>query len=125
MIGRRHLRSNNSWMHNTARLTKGKPRHQLLAHPDDLHARGIDDGALVSVTSAAGSVSIEVLASDRMMPGVVSMPHGFGHQRAGVELSVASTVKGPSVNDITDPQQVDAVSANAVLNGIPVTIAAV
>ncbi|OZE79451.1 dehydrogenase [Rhodococcus sp. 15-649-1-2] len=125
MIGRRHLRSNNSWMHNTARLTKGKPRHQLLAHPDDLRARGIGDGALVTVTSAAGSVSIEVLASDRMMPGVVSMPHGFGHQRTGVELSVASTVKGPSVNDITDPQQVDAVSANAVLNGIPVTIAAV
>ncbi|MET0316008.1 MAG: molybdopterin dinucleotide binding domain-containing protein, partial [Rhodococcus fascians] len=114
-----------SWMHNTARLTKGKPRHQLLAHPDDLRARGIGDGALVTVTSAAGSVSIEVLASDRMMPGVVSMPHGFGHQRTGVELSVASTVKGPSVNDITDPQQVDAVSANAVLNGIPVTIAAV
>lgn len=123
LIGRRHLRSNNSWMHNTARLTKGKPRHQLLAHPEDLFARGIEDGSVVSVTSAAGSVQIDVVATDRMMPGVVSMPHGFGHKRAGVELSVASTVAGPSANDITDPQRVDAVSANAILNGVPVTIA--
>lgn len=84
MIGRRHLRSNNSWMHNTARLTKGKARHQLLAHPDDLAHRGIEDGSMVSVTSAAGTVDIEVAASEKMMPGVVSMPHGFGHQRPGV-----------------------------------------
>lgn len=124
MIGRRHLRSNNSWMHNSARLTKGKPRHQLLAHPDDLFARGIEDGSTVSVTSAAGSVAIEVRASDKMMPGVVSMPHGFGHQRPGVELSVAASVAGVSANDVTDPERVDAVSANAILNGVPVTVAA-
>lgn len=124
LIGRRHLRSNNSWMHNTARLTKGKARHQLLAHPDDLEHRGIEDGAMVSVTSAAGTVDIEVAASEKMMPGVVSMPHGFGHQRPGVELSVATTVTGPSVNDITDPSRVDAVSANAILNGVPVQVRA-
>ncbi|QII01704.1 molybdopterin-dependent oxidoreductase [Rhodococcoides fascians A21d2] len=124
MIGRRHLRSNNSWMHNTARLTKGKARHQLLAHPDDLAHRGIEDGSMVSVTSAAGTVDIEVAASEKMMPGVVSMPHGFGHQRPGVELSVATTVTGPSVNDITDPNRVDAVSANAILNGVPVQVRA-
>ncbi|NIL78711.1 molybdopterin-dependent oxidoreductase [Rhodococcus sp. B10] len=122
MIGRRHLRSNNSWMHNAPRLTKGWPRHHLWAHPDDLAARGIDDGSVVSVTSAAGTVRIEVHASDRMMPGVVSMPHGFGHQRDGVALSVATTVVGASANDVTDSQQVDAVSANAILNGVPVTI---
>ncbi|MCZ4078903.1 molybdopterin-dependent oxidoreductase [Rhodococcus sp. H36-A4] len=122
MIGRRHLRSNNSWMHNSARLTKGKPRHQLLAHPEDLRARNIEDGSVVSVASTAGSVQIEVLATDRMMPGVVSMPHGFGHQRPGVELSVATTVVGASANDVTDPHRVDAVSANAILNGVPVTI---
>ncbi|OZF32266.1 dehydrogenase [Rhodococcus sp. 14-2483-1-1] len=122
MIGRRHLRSNNSWMHNTARLTKGKARHQLLAHPDDLAHRGIEDGSMVSVTSAAGTVDIEVAASEKMMPGVVSMPHGFGHQRPGVQLSVATTVQGPSVNDITDPGRVDAVSANAILNGVPVQV---
>ncbi|WP_032379563.1 molybdopterin-dependent oxidoreductase [Rhodococcoides fascians] len=124
MIGRRHLRSNNSWMHNTARLTKGKARHQLLAHPDDLAHRGIEDGSMVSVTSAAGTVDIEVAASEKMMPGVVSMPHGFGHQRPGVQLSVATTVQGPSVNDITDPGRVDAVSANAILNGVPVQVRA-
>lgn len=124
MIGRRHLRSNNSWMHNAARLTKGKPRHHLLAHPDDLFARGIEDGSTVAVTSAAGSVDIEVRASDTMMPGVVSMPHGFGHQRPGVELSVATSVAGVSANDVTDPQRVDAVSANAILNGVPVTVTA-
>ncbi|MDI9895497.1 molybdopterin-dependent oxidoreductase [Rhodococcus sp. IEGM 1381] len=124
MIGRRHLRSNNSWMHNTTRLTKGKARHQLLAHPDDLAHRGIEDGSMVSVTSAAGTVDIEVAASEKMMPGVVSMPHGFGHQRPGVQLSVATTVQGPSVNDITDPGRVDAVSANAILNGVPVQVRA-
>ncbi|OZC45418.1 dehydrogenase [Rhodococcus sp. WWJCD1] len=124
MIGRRHLRSNNSWMHNTARLTKGKARHQLLAHPDDLAHRCIEDGSMVSVTSAAGTVDIEVAASEKMMPGVVSMPHGFGHQRPGVQLSVATTVQGPSVNDITDPGRVDAVSANAILNGVPVQVRA-
>lgn len=125
MIGRRHVRSNNSWMHNAPRLTKGKPRHQLFAHPDDLLARGIDDGSVVAVTSAAGSVHVEVQATDKMMPGVVSLPHGFGHQRPGVELGVATTVAGASANDLTDPQRVDAVSANAILNGVPVTIAAV
>lgn len=124
LIGRRHLRSNNSWMHNTARLTKGKARHQLLAHPNDLLQRGIEDGSMVSVTSAAGTVDIEVAASEKMMPGVVSMPHGFGHQRPGVQLSVATTVTGPSVNDITDPARVDAVSANAILNGVPVQVKA-
>ncbi|OZE23545.1 dehydrogenase [Rhodococcus sp. 05-2255-1e] len=124
LIGRRHLRSNNSWMHNTARLTKGKARHQLLAHPNDLFQRGIEDGSMVSVTSAAGTVDIEVAASEKMMPGVVSMPHGFGHQRPGVQLSVATTVTGPSVNDITDPARVDAVSANAILNGVPVQVKA-
>ncbi|MBY4381507.1 molybdopterin-dependent oxidoreductase [Rhodococcus fascians] len=124
LIGRRHLRSNNSWMHNTARLTKGKARHQLLAHPNDLLQRGIEDGSMVSVTSAAGTVDIEVAASEKMMPGVVSMPHGFGHQRPGVQLSVATTVTGPSVNDITDPARVDAVSANAILNGVPVQVRA-
>lgn len=122
LIGRRHLRSNNSWMHNTIRLTKGRPRHQLLAHPDDLKHRGIEDGSMVSVTSAAGTVDVEVVATEKIMPGVVSMPHGFGHRRPGVQLATATTVPGVSVNDITDPRRVDTVSANAVLNGVPVQV---
>ncbi|MBF3131796.1 molybdopterin oxidoreductase family protein, partial [Pseudomonas aeruginosa] len=76
LIGRRHVRSNNSWMHNYHRLVKGKPRHQLLMHPRDLEGRGLVDGQRVRVRSRVGSVEVEVAASSEMMPGVVSLPHG-------------------------------------------------
>jgi anaerobic selenocysteine-containing dehydrogenase len=123
LIGRRHQRDNNSWMHNATRLTKGRARHQLLAHPDDLAARGIDDGATVSVRSASGEVSVEVAASEDMMPGVVSLPHGYGQgQRAGVRMRNAVEVPGVSMNDLTDPARTEQVAANAVLNGVPVTL---
>lgn len=124
LIGRRHLRSNNSWMHNSARLVKGRPRHQLLMNPADLKDRSLSDGDLVRVSSASGSVDVEVAASDDMMPGVVSLPHGFGHQRAGVRLSVASSVEGVSVNDVTDAAVVDPISGTAALNAVPVTVEA-
>jgi anaerobic selenocysteine-containing dehydrogenase len=124
LIGRRHLRSNNSWMHNSARLVKGKPRHQLLMNPVDLKERSLADGDLVRVSSASGSVDVEVSATDDMMPGVVSLPHGFGHARTGVRLSVASTVAGVSANDVTDAGLVDTVSGTAALNGVPVTVEA-
>ncbi|WP_082518515.1 MULTISPECIES: molybdopterin-dependent oxidoreductase [unclassified Rhodococcus (in: high G+C Gram-positive bacteria)] len=122
LIGRRHVRSNNSWMHNSPRLVKGRPRHGLLAHPDDLARLGIADGDTVDVSSAAGTVRIDVTASETMMVGVVSIPHGFGHDRDGVRLDVARTVLGPSVNDITDPARVENVAGNAILNGVPVTL---
>jgi anaerobic selenocysteine-containing dehydrogenase len=110
-------------MHNATRLTKGRARHQLLAHPDDLAARGIDDGATVSVRSASGEVSVEVAASEDMMPGVVSLPHGYGQgQRAGVRMRNAVEVPGVSMNDLTDPARTEQVAANAVLNGVPVTL---
>ena len=108
-------------MHNSERLTRGRPRHQLLMHPDDLGARGIDDGATVTVTSRVGSVQVEVAASDTMMRGVVSLPHGYGHRRDGVRLRNAVEVPGVSINDLTDPARLD-VSGNAVLNGTPVTV---
>jgi anaerobic selenocysteine-containing dehydrogenase len=123
LIGRRHLRSNNSWLHNAPRLVKGKPRHHLLMHPKDLAARGIVDGTTVLVRSAIGEVRVAVTATEDLMPGVVSLPHGFGHGRDGVRLSVASGVEGVSSNDLTDPGVVDA-SGNAVLNGVPVTVQA-
>lgn len=123
LIGRRHQRDNNSWLHNLPRLTSGRARHQLLAHPDDLSAAGIPDGSTVRVTSAAGSVVVEVSASQDMMPGVVSLPHGYGHAAHGVELSGSSALPGVSVNDLTDPTVVEAVSGNAVLNGVPVQLA--
>ncbi|MGW6279214.1 molybdopterin-dependent oxidoreductase [Kribbella sp. NPDC055071] len=122
LIGRRHLRNNNSWMHNSARLVKGKPRHQLLMNPDDLDRRELADGQLVTVTSAAGSLSVEVAASNDMMPGVVSLPHGFGHNRPGTHLTIANQLKGPSANDITDPNLTDPVAGTAAVNGVPVTV---
>ncbi|MEE1921085.1 molybdopterin oxidoreductase family protein [Pseudomonas sp. 148P] len=124
LIGRRHVRSNNSWMHNFHRLVKGKPRHQLLMHPQDLAGRQLLDGQRVRVTSRVGSVEVEVQASTDMMPGVVSLPHGFGHARPGVLLDIASAQSGASANDLTDDRLIDALSGNAVLNGVPVEVVA-
>ncbi|KGN42322.1 dehydrogenase [Knoellia aerolata DSM 18566] len=122
LIGRRHQRDNNSWMHNSTRLTRGRPRHQLLMHPDDLAARGLADGSLVTVTSDVSSVRVDVRASDEVMRGVVSLPHGYGHDRPGVRMGHAVEVPGVSMNDLTDPARVEGVSGNAVLNGIPVVV---
>jgi anaerobic selenocysteine-containing dehydrogenase len=123
LIGRRHQRDCNSWMHNSQRLTKGRTRHELLMHPDDLAVRGIEDGAMVTVKSRVGSVLVEVAASDSMMPGVVSLPHGYGHRLPGVRMASAVDVPGVSINDLTDPERLD-VSGNAALNGTPVTVTA-
>nr|WP_260478167.1 molybdopterin dinucleotide binding domain-containing protein [Nonomuraea sp. WAC 01424] len=122
LIGRRHLRDDNSWLHNSARLVKGRPRHHLLMHPDDLRARGLTDGGPVRVRSRSGEVTVEVSASEDVMPGVVSLPHGYGHDRPGVLLSVASTLGGASANDLTDPARLDELSGTAALNGVPVTV---
>ncbi|MCJ8168879.1 molybdopterin oxidoreductase family protein [Atopomonas sediminilitoris] len=124
LIGRRHVRSNNSWMHNYHRLIKGKPRHQLLMHPDDLAPRGLVDGQRVRVSTRVGAVDVVVQASDEVMPGVVSLPHGFGHQREGVRMSKASELVGVSANDLTDEQLIDRLSGNTALNGVPVEVQA-
>jgi anaerobic selenocysteine-containing dehydrogenase len=122
LIGRRHQQDCNSWMHNSQRLTKGRPRHQLLMNAADLAAREITDGARVRVTSRVGSVEVEVAASEDLMPGVVSLPHGYGHARDGVLMARSREVPGVSVNDLTDPELLD-VSGNAALNGVPVEVA--
>lgn len=124
LIGRRHVRSNNSWMHNSRRLVKGKPRHQLFMHPQDMSRHGLQDGQMVRVHSRVGSVDVEVLATEDVMPGVVSLPHGWGHARPGVQQRVAVQQPGASVNDLTDPAYLDAVSGNAALNGLPVRVEA-
>jgi len=124
LIGRRHVRSNNSWMHNYHRLVKGKPRHQLLMHPDDLAARDLSDGQRVRISSRVGMIEVEVAVSTDMMPGVVSLPHGWGHKRPGVQLAIAGALAGASVNDLTDERALDAVSGNAALNGLPVEVVA-
>lgn len=122
LIGRRHVRSNNSWMHNSHRLVKGKPRWQCLMHPDDLSEKGIDDGAQITIQSRVGEVTTLVKASDEMMKGVISIPHGWGHQRKGNQLDIASKQEGVSVNDLTDDSVFDQLSGNAALNGVPVTV---
>ncbi|WP_277372661.1 molybdopterin oxidoreductase family protein [Pseudomonas sp. AA-38] len=124
LIGRRHVRSNNSWMHNYHRLVKGKPRHQLLMNPADLASRGLADGQRVQVRSRVGSIEVEVAASDEVMAGVVSLPHGWGHARPGVQLDIARAQPGASANDLTDERRLDALSGNAVLNGVPVQVVA-
>ncbi|AXO87416.1 molybdopterin oxidoreductase family protein [Pseudomonas parafulva] len=124
LIGRRHVRSNNSWMHNYHRLIKGKPRHQLLMHPQDLQQRHLEDGQWVRVRSRTGSLEVQVLASDEVMPGVVSLPHGWGHARQGVQLQIAQAQPGVSANDLTDETLRDALSGNAALNGVPVQVEA-
>ncbi|MDQ4113857.1 MAG: molybdopterin-dependent oxidoreductase [Actinomycetota bacterium] len=121
LIGRRHKQDCNSWLHNTRRLTRGRPRHQLLMNPADLAERGIVDGARVRVASRVGSVDVEVLGTDEVMPGVVSLPHGYGHQVEGTRLRHATLVPGVSINDLTDPERLD-VSGNAALNGVPVEV---
>ena len=123
LIGRRHLRSNNSWMHNAARLMKGKERCTLMIHPDDAARIGVSDGDKVSISSRVGRVSAPAEITDDMMPGVVSLPHGFGHARDGVQLRVATRHSGVSVNDLTDEQLLD-VSGNAAFSGVPVKVVA-
>ena len=123
MIGRRHLRSNNSWMHNSARLVKGPPRCTVLVHPDDAAARGLVDGGTVSVSTARGAIELPVEISDEVMPGVVSVPHGWGHGRKGARLGVANGVPGVSVNDILDPAVIDRLSGTSALTGQSVEVA--
>jgi len=122
LIGRRQLRSNNSWMHNATRLVKGPPACTLLMHPDDARRRNLADGQLVRVRSRVGEVRVPLAVSSELKPGVVSLPHGWGHARSGTALSVAGAHAGASVNDLTDELFVDALSGNASFSGVPVSV---
>jgi len=123
LIGRRHLRSNNSWMHNSERLTGGSNRCTLLIHPDDAAARGIDEGESVQISSRVGSIAATAQLTDDVMPGVVCLPHGWGHSsRSGTGWVHAAAQPGPSINDITDDTRYDPVSGNAAVTALPVTV---
>jgi anaerobic selenocysteine-containing dehydrogenase len=123
LIGRRHLRSNNSWMHNLTPLIKGPDRCTLLVHPEDAARFGLRNGGHARVTSRVGEVVAPVEVSDEVMPGVVSLPHGFGHDRPGARLAVAGRHAGVNVNILSDDGAVDAASGNAAFNGVAVTLA--
>jgi anaerobic selenocysteine-containing dehydrogenase len=124
LIGRRQLRSNNSWMHNLPALVKGKDRCTLHVHPDDAERLGLEDGGRAVISSAAGQIEAPVEVTDGIMPGVVSIPHGWGHDAPGVKMRVASDHAGVNTNVLADESQVDPLSGNAVLNGIPVEVRA-
>jgi anaerobic selenocysteine-containing dehydrogenase len=123
LIGRRELRSNNSWMHNLNVLVKGKERCTMHIHPDDAARLGLADGGNARVRSRVGEVDVPVEVTDAIMPGVVSIPHGWGHDAPGARLSIAATKPGTNSNVLADEDVVEAVSGNAVLNGIPVEVA--
>ncbi|MFJ4789446.1 molybdopterin oxidoreductase family protein [Streptomyces sp. NPDC088794] len=125
LVGRRHLRSNNSWMHNVPALTGGTNRCTLHIHPEDAERLGVRDGAPVRVKGAGGEVTAPAEVTDGVRRGVVSLPHGWGHSRAGTRLSHASVDPGVNVNQLLDGSLLDPLSGNAVLNGVPVECAAV
>ncbi|WP_406728303.1 molybdopterin oxidoreductase family protein [Streptomyces sp. GD-15H] len=123
LVGRRHLRSNNSWMHNVPALTGGSNRCTLQIHPDDAERLGIRDGGPVRVKGAGGEVTAPAEVTDGVRRGVVSLPHGWGHDRPGTRLRHATTDPGVNVNQLLDGSLLDPLSGNAVLNGVPVEIA--
>jgi len=124
LIGRRDLRPNNAWLHNSLRMVKGPKRCTLLIHPFDAASRGIVDGDSVKVRSRTGEVEITAETSEEIMQGVVSIPHGWGHHRPDIRLGIASAHAGVSVNDLTDDTYVDALCGNSALNGVAVTVTA-
>lgn len=128
LIGRRHLKTNNSWMHNSKRMVKGTnnglSRCTAQIHPDDASKYNVVDKQMIKVSSRVGSIELPAELTEKIMPGVISIPHGWGHNKKGMRLQVAQENPGVSVNDLTDEMVVDELSGNAVLNGVPVQIEA-
>jgi anaerobic selenocysteine-containing dehydrogenase len=122
LVSRRHLRSNNSWLHNVERLVRGRERCTLLMHPDDAARAGLADGATATVRSEAGTIDVAVQVSDEMLPGIVSLPHGWGHDKPGTRMAVARAHAGVNSNVLAPGRLTDPVSNNAVVNGIPVEV---
>ncbi|ODR19208.1 molybdopterin dinucleotide-binding protein [Mycobacterium gordonae] len=122
LVNRRHLRSNNSWLHNVPALMKGRDRCTLLMHPADAARYRVSDEDIVTVKSESGEIKVPVEITEAISPGVVSMPHGWGHDKAGTRLSVANGSPGVNTNVLSPPTLIDEPSGNGVLNGIPVTV---
>jgi anaerobic selenocysteine-containing dehydrogenase len=125
LVSRRHLRSNNSWLHNVPPLMKGRDRCTLLMHPEDARRRGIVDTEVVTVKSEAGQIEVPLEVTDAIRPGVVSMPHGWGHGKPGTRMAVANGAPGANTNALSPPTLIDEPSGNGVLNGIPVTVTSI
>ncbi|KQQ97155.1 molybdopterin-dependent oxidoreductase [Massilia sp. Leaf139] len=123
IVGRRQLRSNNSWMHNLPVLAKGAYRCTALVHPLDAARLGLADGGMAQLRNGARRIEVQVEVSDEMMPGVVSLPHGWGHDLEGIRLGVAAERPGVNLNALLDENLRDPLSGNAVLSGVPVEMA--
>jgi anaerobic selenocysteine-containing dehydrogenase len=124
LIGRRHVRTNNSWMHNCRSLTKGPDRAQLIMNAGDAGRAGLKDGQRVKVSSRIGAVEAVLSASDDVMPGVVSLPHGYGHAAVSDTMKVAGALPGPNVNVLVDDGAFEPIIGTAILNGVPVKVEA-
>lgn len=124
LISRRQTRSNNSWLHNSPRLMRGKPRCTLLMHPDDARRWAVAEAERVVLRSRVGEIEVPLELSEEMMPGVVCLPHGWGHHRQGMRLKVACATPGASINDVTDDRAIDRISGCSDFNGVPVTVTA-
>ena len=126
LIGRRHLKTNNSWLHNSQRMVKGTnnglSRCTAQIHSEDAAKLQIQDKQMIKVSSRVGAIEIPAEVTDKIMPGVISIPHGWGHNKKGMRWQVAEQHAGVSVNDLTDEMVVDELSGNAVLNGVPVEV---
>ncbi|MDQ2747343.1 MAG: molybdopterin oxidoreductase family protein, partial [Acidobacteriota bacterium] len=124
LIGRRHLRDNNSWLHNSERLVKGKNRCTLLINSSDAESLTIENGQSIRVSSRVGAIEIACEISDKIMSGVVSIPHGYGHGRDGVRLDTAKKHAGVSINDLTDERVLDELTGNAAFSNVRVRLEA-
>ncbi len=123
LIGRRHIRDMNSWLHNLNNYSRGKNRCTLMINPKDARARGLEDGGEALITSAVGELVVPIEFHDGLMPGVVSLPHGFGHRYRGTRQSIArEQLPGVSANDLVDDQVLDVPSGTSVVNGVPVSV---
>ncbi len=125
LVGRRDLRSNNSWMHNLPKLVSGPERCTVWVHPDDAERLGLVDGEAAAVSARTGTISLPVQITDDVMAGVVSIPHGWGHDAAGASMQVAAAHAGANSNVLSDELELEPLSGTAVLNGIPVSVAPV
>jgi len=122
-VGRRQLRSNNSWMHNLPMLAKGPFRCVALVNPADAARHHLADGARARITNGDRSIEVTVELTDEMMPGVVSLPHGWGHDQPNTRMRVAAERPGANLNAILDETRRDPLSGNAVLGGVPIAMA--
>jgi anaerobic selenocysteine-containing dehydrogenase len=122
IVGRREVRSNNSWMHNLPTLAKGRNRCTVLVHPDDARRLGVAEGGVVRIARGAQSIEAPIERTDEMMPGVISLPHGWGHDQPGAQLGVAARQPGANLNAVLDDRVRDPLSGNAVLSGVAVTV---